>query len=695
MYAFQNMSVWKRRRSDTNDESSDSASLRENLTSADIGKRQRTHEPGEEITHGSAGIGQEVQLYAGSAHGGIVGNTYGETFVSGNAQVQLGNSYHFHPKEDPDVSLKRVLYYEAMDARKAQLDQIDATSFDWIWTDTTFPEWLRNGQGIYWISGKSGSGKSTLVSYLVEEGNSDIRDRLDSRYGDVLIVHFFFDFRAGNSCANSIDGLLRSLLLQYIKKSPRISQHVKDRCIHCLNGQWSASEAEMLSLICESILRESKAILMFIDGLDEYVGSLPRLADTLLLMQKKTSIMLCLASRPEVELKHKLGQMAFELQNCNKPTILAYAQSAISSVELPLSDNERASVVEKITGLAEGVILWVKVALDGLVDELLKGLRLEAAMRNLLKLSVDLQQMYEQVFSRLEQPETQQAAIALFIVYHWDKSWSDDRFYELGIEELLMIHCRTRYYLGDPGYAEFACDNDSTRYRLWIGSMLHGLLEFIEHKTTYLPMNKPKIMHRSLEFFLESSIEIQLQWDAIQQVLDSKTLAPTFLCQNIVVASAQQTKSCHQTGTRDDLQTSTGREVVYHSDTDFIFFSTRSVEAFLGMTPGDVSWDKPELATWYLEAIQTHLYREKYRRFLIPDHLPPQLSKIASGNPELIDIAYEGFPSLLALALKQSVYGLSENEVQSLNDLDAQNLDRRYRRSLLGVLKSIRKRTKV
>jgi hypothetical protein len=35
---------------------------------------------------------------------------------------------------------------------------------DKLWSD--FPDWLRNGSGIYWINGKAASGKSTLMKYI-------------------------------------------------------------------------------------------------------------------------------------------------------------------------------------------------------------------------------------------------------------------------------------------------------------------------------------------------------------------------------------------------------------------------------------------------------------------------------------------------------------------------------------------------
>jgi ABC-type ATPase involved in cell division len=33
---------------------------------------------------------------------------------------------------------------------------------------SNFVEWLRFGNGIYWINGKAGSGKSTLMRYIYE-----------------------------------------------------------------------------------------------------------------------------------------------------------------------------------------------------------------------------------------------------------------------------------------------------------------------------------------------------------------------------------------------------------------------------------------------------------------------------------------------------------------------------------------------
>jgi hypothetical protein len=70
------------------------------------------------------------------------------------------------------------LYFKYIKVRQAAIKEAHAQTFEWTFADTTnttntttdsirpetgFLEWMKSGNGIYWISRKAGSGKSTLI----------------------------------------------------------------------------------------------------------------------------------------------------------------------------------------------------------------------------------------------------------------------------------------------------------------------------------------------------------------------------------------------------------------------------------------------------------------------------------------------------------------------------------------------------
>ena len=64
------------------------------------------------------------------------------------------------------------LHYDRMRARQENIIDAHAQTFEWVLdphqlssgldSKDSFLEWLTNGNGIFWITGKAGSGKSTL-----------------------------------------------------------------------------------------------------------------------------------------------------------------------------------------------------------------------------------------------------------------------------------------------------------------------------------------------------------------------------------------------------------------------------------------------------------------------------------------------------------------------------------------------------
>jgi hypothetical protein len=79
-------------------------------------------------------------------------------------------------KKNKDAILSS-LYYPRMQDRREYISEAHRKTFTWALEDKTsnltpwddLKEWLCEGNGLYWLSGKGGSGKSTLMKYIDQD----------------------------------------------------------------------------------------------------------------------------------------------------------------------------------------------------------------------------------------------------------------------------------------------------------------------------------------------------------------------------------------------------------------------------------------------------------------------------------------------------------------------------------------------
>lgn len=126
------------------------------------------------------------------------------------------------------AGILKSLHAPERDSRMQQIDPQSKHSFDWVYDKPSigFSQWLRNGQGIYWISGKPGSGKSTLMKFIHNDPRtSELLHQWKSRACQIT-PSFFFHYR-GNSVQKSFEGLLRSVISQVLEAEPSLLEVVK------------------------------------------------------------------------------------------------------------------------------------------------------------------------------------------------------------------------------------------------------------------------------------------------------------------------------------------------------------------------------------------------------------------------------------------------------------------------------------
>lgn len=129
------------------------------------------------------------------------------------------------------------LHFETITERYEGIAEAHRQTFDWIfepmidhedpgedaWSD--YVQWLRKGNGLYWIHGKAGSGKSTLMKYIYENAKTSEHVKVWADGSPIHIAPFFF-FSGGTKLQKSQDGLLRTLLFDVLRWMPELVPYV-------------------------------------------------------------------------------------------------------------------------------------------------------------------------------------------------------------------------------------------------------------------------------------------------------------------------------------------------------------------------------------------------------------------------------------------------------------------------------------
>lgn len=116
------------------------------------------------------------------------------------------------------------------------------------------------------------------------------------------ILRFYFDFRGGKGISNNFEGLLRSLLYQLVGAIPQLDVKNIDDSKRGRFSDWS--ERRLREVLRTSLETATGGVCIFVDGLDEYEGTVLDLIQFLKSLatgkgSQKNSIKVCVSSRPE------------------------------------------------------------------------------------------------------------------------------------------------------------------------------------------------------------------------------------------------------------------------------------------------------------------------------------------------------------------------------------------------------------
>ncbi|KAI2472347.1 hypothetical protein F4781DRAFT_384248 [Annulohypoxylon bovei var. microspora] len=326
-------------------------------------------------------------------------------------------------KEPPQLSLEELvdilLESLTMTARDDRIQGIELhfrDTFDWIFnhSECGFLYWLQYGQGAFWINGSPGSGKSTLMKYIFQDERTRelLHDVQSSR--DEVYAGFFFHHR-GSAVQKSFDGLLRSILSQFLEQNPKVGAVlspilpiIKDKYgrVRVAAHNWSRG---MLEKAFTMVLKQQQFnldIFLFLDALDEYHGRPEFIANFVesLVKQDKTSmtrLKVCFSSRPWDAFTTRFKDYAsITIQDFTKDDIRRYCLGVMddnlsSEVSIPIE-----VLVPQVVNRSKGVFLWVKLVAGDLARAANRGSS-EADLERLLQsLPAELDKYYVEIVQR-------------------------------------------------------------------------------------------------------------------------------------------------------------------------------------------------------------------------------------------------------------------------------------------------------
>lgn len=420
------------------------------------------------------------------------------------------------------------LSFSEIEVRELNIVQAMKDTFEWIYRDprTNWSEWLAQGIGIYWITGKAGSGKSTLMKFL----NEDPRTKnliIRWRAGVPLYTAGFFFWNSGTEAQASYDGLLRALLSGILSANPAlIPQLFPDRwSVLSLFEKdidpWRTTELLRAFRKLGSLEYQAFSFFFFIDGLDEFSGDHDEIITMLQKVAKSPNIKICVSSRPWVVFQDAFDtNPSLMLQDLTLPDINHYIRTMFYGhsqfIQLEMRNPEKAQqLCRDVAAKSSGVFLWVRLVVRSLLEGISNGDRMSDLEARLGALPQDLSKLFHKMLMSVESPDCPtyiQHASQIFQIF---RLTGEIDIYTLSLadeedERALFRDSRP------PNDQEISWRIQAMTRRL--NSRTRGLLEVkirphtepvtesllqIRSTTEYQKRNKVQYLHRTVKDFIE------------------------------------------------------------------------------------------------------------------------------------------------------------------------------------------------
>ena len=317
-----------------------------------------------------------------------------------------------------DVKREKLLLslkYDGMNGRSNMITNSHTNTFQWIYsrelqTWSSFVDWLGSTEKIYWISGKPGSGKSTLMKFMVHD------KRTSEFLAPNTVILSYYLWSVGNSMQRSIKGIFLSLIYQLLLDDQILvaSGFLNSTAFNMKSTESDWSLSELGEYLRNILLKYTppRPVCIFLDGLDEISPSEGPL-DIIEMVDELSTIpgvKFCVSSRPEPAFKRRYMSMPnLRLQDLTKPDmrkvcedVLKHHRDDVSEIGLLPGEGQKAfsGLINEVLRKAEGVFLWVCLALKSIRRGYSNSDSWEDLRKRLDALPSDLDELYSSMWKR-------------------------------------------------------------------------------------------------------------------------------------------------------------------------------------------------------------------------------------------------------------------------------------------------------
>ncbi|KAF7512363.1 hypothetical protein GJ744_001931 [Endocarpon pusillum] len=155
-------------------------------------------------------------------------------------------------------------------------------------------------------------------------------------------------------------------------------------------------------------MAESTPVCIFLDALDEYnhKAEPTQLMELIRGLSLEKNVKLCVSSRPEQQIRDELHVAhLLRLQDLTGADINRFVLDKLGQAfqkrNVSLSQNAQSRLVDELTNKAEGVFLWVSLALEDIRRGLSNYDTFTQLMRRVSRLPAEVEKLYENMLQRL------------------------------------------------------------------------------------------------------------------------------------------------------------------------------------------------------------------------------------------------------------------------------------------------------